>query len=466
MELYVLNKYLELIGTIDDYSSLIWAKRYNDIGDCEVYVMATTENLSLLKRGNYLIRSDDDMVCRIKKVQLETDVENGDYLIVNGYDTKDILNQRIIWNTLTFVGTVEGYIIKMVEDAFNMKEVGTTQRQIPYFKIKNRIRNLNDGISEQTRFDNVGEKVQTLCKTFNYGYKVFLENQNLYFDLYKGRDRTNEVVFSPEYDNLLSTNYSEDSTNVKNAALVAGIGEGKDQITKVSNHPAGIDRYEMYVDASSISNTMTYSELKNTYPLRADGGVGYIHVESESPIYIVYKLDYLDVILIDNIQLNELKTTYATGSICFKKSDGTYQYIQERDKSLDELKESYPNQILLYQIYNVIAANLTTAKKGQNNQVIPPQDGDNVTIANLIYDDYLLNKGYEEISKYGVVTAFEGNIEASTTFKYKEDYDVGDIVRVENEYGIVSQARIVETVEIFDDNGYSIEPKFEFVEVK
>lgn len=459
MELYVLNKYREQIGIIDDYTSLIWAKRYNDIGDCEVYVIATPENLSLLKRGNYLIRSDDDMVCRIKKVQLQTDVENGDYLIVTGYDAKDILNQRIIWNTLTFSGKVEDYIMRIIKDAFNMDVTQQTQRKISYFKIKNRTRNLNDGISEQTRFDNVGEKVQALCKTYGYGSKVFLESKTLYFDLYKGQDKSDMVVFSPEYDNLLSTNYSEDSTNIKNTALVGGIGEGKDQVTNISGHLAGIDRYEMYIDASSISNSITYKELIASYP---DG-----YIDIISPTYIAYRLDSLDVILVDNIQFNELMDIYVNGRICYKKDDGTYFYINKDGGSLDDIKETYPNQIILYQIYDVIAANLVTATiDPETQQVIPPQSNDNVTIANVIYDDYLLNKGYEEIAKYGVVTAFEGSIEAGTTFKYKEDYDIGDIVKVENEYGIVSKARIVEIVEVFDDNGYSIEPKFEFMEVK
>ena len=66
IELYVLNRNLERIDIIDSYTSLIWANRYDDIGDCELYVEANEKYFELLKPGNYLIRDDDDMVCRIK----------------------------------------------------------------------------------------------------------------------------------------------------------------------------------------------------------------------------------------------------------------------------------------------------------------------------------------------------------------------------------------------------------------
>lgn len=466
MELYILNEKLERIEIVDDYTSLIWARRYNDIGDCEIYIEATPKYISLFKRGYYIERSDDDMICRIKKIQLETDIENGDYLIISGYDVKDILNQRIIWNELIFNGTVENYILRIIRDAFNMDALETTHRQIKNFKIVDRERNLNDGINEKVIYDNVGEKVQALCKKHEYGYRVYRNGGNLLFDLYKGDDRSNQVIFSPTYDNLLSTNYTEDATNIKNVALVGGIGEGKEQIRNISSYVHGIDRYEMYIDASSLSNTTTYIELKTIYPLKEVGGVAYIHPKTATEIK--YMVDYLDVILIDNIQFNDLKEIYTSGSICYAKSNGQYEYIAKDGRTLDQLKLDYPEEIILYQIYGVELANLPTAKIDETdpNKIIPPQDNDNVTIANLLYNNYLLNKGYEEIAKNGLKTSFDGNIEASVTFKYNEDYYLGDLVLVENEYGIRSKARIIETIETFDENGYSLEPKFEFKEVK
>ena len=50
MDVYILNADLDLVGIADAYKSLIWAKRYNAVGDCELYVPATAENLGLCKK--------------------------------------------------------------------------------------------------------------------------------------------------------------------------------------------------------------------------------------------------------------------------------------------------------------------------------------------------------------------------------------------------------------------------------
>ena len=97
IDVFVLNQNLDPLAVIDDYKSLIWANRYAEIGDCELYLAASRANIDLLKIGFYLCRLDDDMVCRIKKVEVTTDAENGDYMTVTGEDTKSYLDQRIVW---------------------------------------------------------------------------------------------------------------------------------------------------------------------------------------------------------------------------------------------------------------------------------------------------------------------------------------------------------------------------------
>lgn len=82
-----------------------------------------------------------------------------------------------------------------------------------------------------------------------------------------------------------------------------------------------------------------------------------------------------------------------------------------------------------------------------------------------MYVVYLLSRGYDALVEYGSVVTFEGIVEPNVTFVYKQDYFLGDLVTVENEYGISRKARIVEVIETNDENGYNIEPKFEYIEV-
>ena len=143
----VLNQSLKRIAVVDDYTSLIWAKRYNDIGAVDLQIEATTENLQLFKKYNYISRDDDDAVYRIEAVELDTSVEEANYLIVGAYDCKKILNQRIVWNQLNFKGTVENFIRKIITD--NIIDPVNSQRRINNFLLKP-ARGFADEIEAQT----------------------------------------------------------------------------------------------------------------------------------------------------------------------------------------------------------------------------------------------------------------------------------------------------------------------------
>ena len=41
-EVIVLNSDLEIVGVVDNFVSLIWTKRFWAVGDCELYVVATS----------------------------------------------------------------------------------------------------------------------------------------------------------------------------------------------------------------------------------------------------------------------------------------------------------------------------------------------------------------------------------------------------------------------------------------
>ena len=61
-------------------------------------------------------------------------------------------------------------------------------------------------------------------------------------------------------------------------------------------------------------------------------------------------------------------------------------------------------------------------------------------------------EGKEKLAEQSGVLSFEGEIDTSN-YKYKEDYDVGDIVTVKNQYGITTNARITEVIETWDNTG-------------
>ena len=433
IDIYVLNQNLETIAIIDNYKSLIWANRYNSVGDCELYIDATTETLNVLKRGNYLVRLDDDMICQIKKVQLDTNAEDGNYLIINGYDCKRFLDQRVIWGTRNCDGNVEDFIRLFVNQAVGDPTLSARQlrkangQRLFYLGYK---ANFTEVIQEQVSYANVGEKVRDYCSKYEWGYKVILSDGALYFSLYKGTDRSNEVIFSNEFENIVTTTYIEDDTNIGNVALVAGEGQGSERTRNVSGYAEGLDRYEIYVDARDVSKTITWGELTELYPVRPSG-VGSIQkvTNPDGTFYYVYEMDYIDIAIVDDNQYTELVAKFPNGTR--RVVDGN----------------------VYYRVYSVAIADLPS------NSV---EDSMPVELRDIVYAVYLLNRGYEKLAEFGKITSFEGTIEPNTTFIYKEDYFLGDLVTVKNEYGISVEARIVEVVEVNDDTGYTVEPKFEY----
>lgn len=346
MNINVLDKSYNKIAVVDDYTSLICCKRYYDVGALDLQIEATEENISIFQKDYYITRDDDDTVYQIKAIELDTKANHDNSLIVGAVDCKCILYQRIIWNIINFNGSLCDYIIKLIRD--NVINPVIPKRKINNFLIKD-IRQFNNKVAQQVSYDNLQEKIIEICKTYNIGWKVTLEDGVFYFDLFKGVDRSASqsenplVIFSPKLDNLEGSKYNFDCTEFKNVALIGGEGEGKDRKMASVGDSEGLERFEMFVDGgSSSSNT---------------------------------------------------------------------------------------------------------------------ED----TLSSVQYLNQLSAKGYEELAKTSNEVTFEGEV-STNQLKYKEDFFLGDVITLENEYGITTDARIVEIVETWDNEGYSIEPVFEYGE--
>lgn len=423
-ELYVYDEGLQPVGLIDTYQSVIWATRYHKLGDCEIYIEANAETLSILRKDYFIARLDDEMVCQIKKVELDTNAETGNFLIVTGYDVKRFLDQRIVWGTATCNGILELFVRDLVTEA--MISPDDPGRAIPNFEL-GAVAGFTEAMTEQVSYANLGAKVREYCQKHGWGYRVRLDSGKFKFELYEGTDRTDEVVFSDQYENLATTEYIEDDTKLGNAALIAGEGEGSERLKEYAGSSEGMDRHEIYVDAHDLSCHITYEELITVYPLVENGGEG--SIESDGSGGYVYKMGVLDVLIVDENQLEKLETDYP---------DGTVVTVSGND---------------YYRVEDVVIADLP---------VESPESTETVVLRDIIYSVYLLSRGYEKLSEFGKIVSFSGTVEPSTTFEYKKDYFLGDKVTVENEFGITAEARIVEIVEVADDNGYRVEPKFEY----
>lgn len=349
MELLILDTELQPVDVVDLFESLIWVDRYDQCGDVELYLPITTSIIANLRRDYYLWNNDSEHLMIIEHVEIKTDAENGNHLLVSGRSAESLLFRRIVIGQKVYNGSLQDAVEDLLND--NIINPTDSNRKIDNFIFEKSFdkRIIDMTIQTQYNGDNLYEAIQSMCVERGIGFKVILDDYNRFvFSLYMGQDRTYNqltnpyVVFSPDYDNIINSNYLEDSSDYKNVAYV----QGEEGSKVIVGDFIGINRREVFVDASHLS----------------------------------------------------------------RKVNGS--------------------------------------------------DGNEVELTQEQYNEQLQQKGYEEISSKSISTIFDGEVEGTRMFKYREDYYIGDAVQVANEYGLEGVAYITEFIMSQNNEGISMYPTF------
>ena len=72
------------------------------------------------------------------------------------------------------------------------------------------------------------------------------------------------VIFSPNFENLLNSNYAESKSSLKNVTLVGGEGQGSERKYVTVGEATGLDRRELFTNASDISSDVNGSTLSES----------------------------------------------------------------------------------------------------------------------------------------------------------------------------------------------------------
>lgn len=262
------NISISLEAVCDSFSSLLWDIEYYKCGDFEVYIAASARNIEIFQTGRIVGRDDDkEHFGLIESVELETDAEDGDYLIIKGRFLMCLLERRIIYPTFNFTKLVSYSQIVMNVVQYNACTSGI--RKIPGLSLGNILGSCWDAKTKlQVSYDNLMEWVYTICEKIGGTANIRLskidnEQYEMIFELSQGTDRSilqevnPHIIFSDRYNNLLSFTYFTDTSVKKNYAYVLGKGEGEKRKRTIyfkGTEPSSLDRYEVYVDAKDISD--------------------------------------------------------------------------------------------------------------------------------------------------------------------------------------------------------------------
>ena len=355
MEFLILDENLNASSVLDTYESILWTDRYNKCGDFEIYTSMSDTVLSRIKQDYYIWTRDSEHVMIVEDIQITSDAEDGNNLIVVGRSLESVLDRRIIWKQTVLSGNFQNGIKKLLDE--NVISPTDESRKINNFVFVESTDPAVTSLTLEAQFtgDNLYEAICDLCASKDIGFKITLTDDGKFaFQLYAGADRTYDqlvnphVVFSPSFENIINSNYLESKKSLKTVTLVAGEGEGSDRKTKEvaisSGGGSGLGRRELYTDARDISSTT-----------------------------------------------------------------------------------------------------------------------DNGTLTEAEYNSQLEQRGRQKLADNTVTKTFEGEMETSKMFVYGEDFFMGDMVQIVNEFGIEAKARVVEMIHSQDENGIDFYPTFETI---
>lgn len=288
-----------VIGIVDTATSVIWHSVYFGVGDFELHVPVTPDIISLLTAGRYVTRPNNEEVGIIEKLYISVNAEEGMTITASGRFVKSILDRRLIYNlsgnsnyATILSGNVESAVREVVKDNAiacpfdSNRNIALLALGAPANIPLQIVDENGDAAEKQVSYENLLTYTDGVLEEYGLAAKCVLRNGMFLYTVYRGIDRsttninTMPVVFSNEFDNLISSEYTYDETPEKNVALIGGEGEGVDRFySLITKNERDLQRREVFIDASSTSRKYkdkkgvekTYTDTQYKKVLNAKG---------------------------------------------------------------------------------------------------------------------------------------------------------------------------------------------------
>lgn len=256
------NDRFQVIGQVNQYTSLRWVEEYSDAGSFELWAPITDENANLFKHDRIIWVEGEYTAGIIEGIKETVDINEEKVYDITGRMLNSLLDRRIIWSTYNaYNKKVNEVLMDIVNENFISNEQELSRRNLPYFALGSyTITDEWGRITIQRTGDEVLSALQEISNVQGCGFDVsFYPNDNkLYFNVIMGVNRAigseNPVVLSSSMEDILESTYYSNKRDYKNIALVAGEGEGDERVKTVAGDDttSGFNRRELYVDARDL----------------------------------------------------------------------------------------------------------------------------------------------------------------------------------------------------------------------
>lgn len=258
MEIYVLDKDINILGIFSVYEAIVWNQKWNEPGTFQAQFLFTKENNNLLQIENLLYKTDSSEAGIITRKYLDIKEDGHEYIKIEGYMASRYLNRRIIWSKMTMTGTAEALMRQMVYE--QVIAPSDSDRKISHIMLGDEHGYSGETIEKQITYDNLTTALTDLSQQSELGYRLTLDltDKVFYFDVLQGTDRTlgteSPCIFSRDFQNIYKQDYEDNNNNYRNVCLTGGKGEDAARILETVGSGAGLERYEMFYNASGLSD--------------------------------------------------------------------------------------------------------------------------------------------------------------------------------------------------------------------
>ena len=276
MELYIYDRDMILQGVIDEISSLIWTRRYWAAGEFKLLVPFTERHVALLLKNRIVMRRGDTEAAEIRYVYISKNAEGLEEIEVQGKFITHWIGKRIVRNQITASSGTQEILYRIVNECVVSPAVPA--RAIPNILLDPEDVDTGSGAIDYTSeaFTNALLAVETAAKAAKLGFRMRTDVRTgvHYFSVYKGRNLTADqtdnppCIFSQEFDNIAEQEYTNSVENLKTTAYVGGEEADPRVVAEVGETAAGLDREELFVNATDI--TKTYRTEDDTEITRTD----------------------------------------------------------------------------------------------------------------------------------------------------------------------------------------------------
>ena len=221
--LKLLDINLAIVTIIDDYKTLYFEEKFADVGECKIEISADSENFKLIQK-NMFIYLDKYRCWFIEDIDISEGKATLSCLALSFIFSHRIIIPPTGKSHLQVSNKLTGEIAKAFIDSCLVKSTDES-RNIPLvfesYKVGHKA-------IYESRYENLLSELQVLATYSNFGFKVGIDikNRNYVCSLYEGRDMTEEIIFSEEFDNIDDVKISDSNSGYKNTVYIAADGEG------------------------------------------------------------------------------------------------------------------------------------------------------------------------------------------------------------------------------------------------